>query len=98
MRHAIRADDQVSSLDGGHARFAFAHPTDYICRRYALELERDAELGAVGLDLAVGVQLQIQLYDLGDAQIAQRLAGAADRRRGGLFQDSLLVPISSMTL
>src|SRR5439155_24929517 len=31
------------------------------------EFERDVELGAVGFDLAFGVQLQIELHDFGDA-------------------------------
>src|SRR5260221_211382 len=44
-----------------------------LCPPYAmivwsiLELERDFELGAVGFDLALGVQLQVELDDFGDA-------------------------------
>src|SRR5436309_15581987 len=44
----------------------------------AFELERDVELGAVGFDLAFGIQLKVELDDFGDAQIAQRLAGQVD--------------------
>ena len=43
-------------------------PTLCMPRLRPLELERDAQLGAVGFDFAAGVQLQIQLHDLGDAQ------------------------------
>src|SRR5438128_948551 len=35
------------------------------------ELERDLHLGTVGFDLALGVQLQIELNHLGDAKITQ---------------------------
>ena len=35
-----------------------------------LEFERDLELGAVGFDLALGVELQIELDDFGDAKVA----------------------------
>src|SRR3979409_1212171 len=51
----------------------------------ALEFEGDVELGAVGFDLALGVQLQIELDDFGDPKIAQRFSGPVDRRRGRLF-------------
>ena len=37
----------------------------------AFEFERDVELGAVGFDLALGIQLQIELDDFGDAKIAE---------------------------
>ena len=50
-----------------------------------LELERDVHLGTVRLDLALGVQLQIELDDLGDTEVAQGFSGAADRRGGGLL-------------
>src|SRR6478752_10759114 len=50
-----------------------------------LELERDVQLGAVGLDLALGVKLQIELDDLGDTEVAQGFSGAADRRGCGLL-------------
>src|SRR6187399_1048005 len=50
-----------------------------------LELERDVHLGAVRLDLALGVELQIELDDLGDTEVAQGFSGAADRRGRGLF-------------
>src|ERR1700704_2354835 len=50
-----------------------------------LEFERDVELGAIGFDLALGIQLQIELDDFGDAKIAQRLSGSADGRSGRLF-------------
>src|ERR1700712_57558 len=49
------------------------------------EFERDFHLGAVGFDLALGVQLQIELHDFGDAKIAQGFSGPVDRRCGGLF-------------
>src|SRR5258706_12323797 len=51
----------------------------------ALELERDVELGTVGFDLALGVQLQIELDDFGDAQIAKRFSGPGHGGSGGLF-------------
>src|SRR4051812_17516936 len=51
----------------------------------ALELERHAELGAVGLYLSLGVQLHVELDDLRDAQFSQRFPGLLDRVGGGLF-------------
>src|SRR3954471_18468985 len=57
-----------------------------------LEFERDVELGAVGFDLALGVQLQIELDDFGDAQIPQRFSGPGDRGRGRLFPGFLAGP------
>ena len=62
------------------------------------ELERDLELGAVGFDLALGVELQIERDDLGDAQIPQRFSGPVTAAVAAFSQDSLLVPISSITL
>src|SRR5271166_3012776 len=47
----------------------------------ALVLERDLELGAIGLDLAV-VDHQILLDDFGDAQVPEAQGGALDRRPG----------------
>ena len=52
--------------------------------RSAFELERHLELGPVGLDLAL-FDHEILLEDFGDAQIAQRFAGALDGDLGGLF-------------
>src|SRR5438034_1184614 len=49
------------------------------------EFERDVELGAIGFDLAFGVQLQIELHDFGDAKIPEGLSGSADGHRGRLF-------------
>src|SRR6476660_4055117 len=49
------------------------------------ELERDVHLGAVRLDLALGVELQIELDDLSDTEVAQGFSGAADRRGCGLL-------------
>src|ERR1019366_6435392 len=51
----------------------------------ALEFERYLELGAVGLDLARGIQLQVEQDDFSDTKIPKGLAGPVDRRRGGLF-------------
>src|SRR5436305_1010266 len=48
------------------------------------ELERDLELRAVRLDLAV-LDLHVELRDLGNAEIAQRLAGAGHRGCGCLL-------------
>ena len=64
----------------------------------AFEFERNLDLGAIGFDLALGIQLQIELDHFGDAEIAQGFSGPVDGRSGGLSQESLLVPISSMTL
>src|SRR4051812_13077355 len=50
----------------------------------ALELERDFELGPIGLHLSV-LDLHIEFRHLGDTQIAECLAGARDGRRGGLL-------------
>src|SRR5688572_20899654 len=50
----------------------------------ALVLEREFDLGAVDFDLAV-VQLHVELSDLRNAQIAQRLSGACDGRPGRLL-------------
>src|ERR1700704_6506231 len=50
-----------------------------------LELERDLDLGAIGFDPALRIQLHIELHDFGDAQFAQRFAGPVDRYLGGLF-------------
>src|SRR5271166_3641811 len=49
---------------------------------FALVLERDLELGAIGLDLAV-VDHQILLDDLGDAQVPEAQRGALDCSPGG---------------
>src|SRR6266852_8290841 len=51
----------------------------------ALEFERDVELGAVGFDLALGIQLQIELDDFGDTEIPEGFSGPVERRGGGLF-------------
>src|SRR5579872_3202794 len=51
----------------------------------SLELERDVQLGAVGLYLALGIQLQVELDHFGNPKIPQRFSGAADGRRGSLF-------------
>ena len=64
----------------------------------SLELERDFHLGAVGFDLALGVQLQIELDHLGDAKIAQGFSSPQTAAAAAFSQDSLLVPISSITL
>ena len=37
----------------------------------ALEFERDFQFGAIGFDLARGIQLQIELGDFGNAKVAQ---------------------------
>jgi hypothetical protein len=37
-------------------------------------------LARYALDLALGVELQIELDDLGDTEVAQGFSGAADRR------------------
>ena len=50
-----------------------------------LEFERDLELGAVGFDLALGIELQIELGDFGNAKFAERLSGPLDRGRGRLL-------------
>src|SRR6195952_6006864 len=62
---------------------AFARTTG--SRSAPLELERDLDLGAIGFDPALGVELHIELHDFGDAQFAQRFAGAVDRYLGGFF-------------
>src|SRR3954453_3358671 len=66
---------------GGHGADAPLPPL----RLSAFELERDLHLGAVGFDLALGVQLQIELCDFGDTKIAQGFSSPVDRRGGGLF-------------
>jgi hypothetical protein len=73
-------------------------PTLAQWRLLTLELERDLQLGAVGFDLALGVQLQIELDDLGDAEIAQGFSGPVDGRRRRLFPGVLLVPTNSIIL
>src|SRR6476646_475204 len=50
-----------------------------------LEFERDVELGAVGLDLALGIELQIELDDFGDSQVPQRFTCSGDGGSGRLF-------------
>src|SRR3979409_427480 len=55
----------------------------------ALEFEGDVELGAVGFDLALGIQLQIELDDFGDAKIAQRLSGSPADPAARLFPGRL---------
>src|ERR1700737_1706702 len=50
-----------------------------------LEFERDVELGAVGFDLALGIELQVELDDFGDTEIPEGLPGPVERRGGGLF-------------
>ena len=58
-----------------------------LCPPYVstFEFERDFHLGAVGFDLALGVQLQIELDHFGDAKIPQCFSGSVDGRRGRLF-------------
>src|SRR5262249_22128440 len=50
----------------------------------ALVLEAQLNLGAIGADLAV-LELEVELGDLRDPQIAQRLRRFRDRSRGGLL-------------
>src|SRR5206468_64736 len=50
----------------------------------AFVLEAELHLGAVGADLPV-LELDVELRDLGDAQVAQRLRRLVDGRRGGLL-------------
>ena len=59
--------------------------------------EGDFDLGAVGLDLAVGND-DVLLNDLRHAQLAQMLGGALHRDLGGFLPGFSLVPITSMTL
>src|ERR1700742_4507306 len=59
-----------------------------VCLR-PFELEGHVELGAIGLDLALGVELHVELDDFRDAEIAQRLRGALDRDGRGLLPGSL---------
>jgi hypothetical protein len=56
-----------------------------LCGSLVLEFERDVQLGAVGFDLALGIQLQVELDDLGDAQIAEGFSRPVDRGLRGLF-------------
>src|SRR5260370_34062711 len=51
----------------------------------ALVFERDVELGAVGFDVALGIELQIELDDLGNAKLPKRHSGPFDRCSGRLF-------------
>src|ERR1700733_4269118 len=51
----------------------------------ALEFERDVEFGAIGFNLALGIQLQIKLDDFGDAKISERFSRPVDRCLGGLL-------------
>ena len=51
----------------------------------ALELERYVELGAIGLDFALVIQLHIELYDLSNSKIPERLCGSFDRIGGRLL-------------
>src|ERR1700692_1299724 len=50
-----------------------------------LKLERDFQLGPVGFDLTLGVQLQIERDNLGDAKVAEGFSGPGDGRGGRLF-------------
>ena len=67
-------------------------------RTSTLEFERDLELGAIRFDLALRIELKVELDDFGDAKVTQGFSGPVDGRRGRLFPDSLLVPTSSTTL
>src|SRR5262245_30378459 len=51
----------------------------------AFKLERHVHLGAIGLDLPLGVELHIELDDLRDAKVTQRFRGLLDRVAGCLF-------------
>jgi hypothetical protein len=51
----------------------------------ALELERHVELGPIGFNFSLFVQLHIELDDLRNAQIAQGLCGSLHCVGGGIF-------------
>src|SRR5438105_7827383 len=53
--------------------------------RAVLEFERDGELGAVGFDFALGIQLHVEFVDFGDPKIPQRFPGPVERGGGGLL-------------
>ena len=90
---------QVNSTKVGTARARLCPPYALASENPSiLELERDVQLGAVGFDLALGVQLQIELDDLGDTKVAQGSPARLTAAAAAFSQDSLLVPISSMTL
>src|SRR5258708_37111926 len=50
-----------------------------------LVFERDVELGAVGFDLALGIQLQVEFDDFGDTEVPEAFPGPVERRGSGLF-------------
>src|ERR1700744_448625 len=52
---------------------------------FAFEFKRNIEFGAIGLDLSLGVQLQIEFDNFCDAKIAKRFSGSLDRGCGRLF-------------
>ena len=62
----------------------------------SLVFERDFDLGAVELNLAVA-ENHILRHDFGYAQLAQMFSGLLDYVLGGVFQLSVLVPMSSIT-
>src|SRR5260370_9247266 len=51
----------------------------------ALVFERDVELGAVGFDVALCIEVQIELDDIANAKLPKRHSGPFDRCSGRLF-------------
>ncbi len=84
--------------ENNHRRFGTGPRKASLSSSGALELERHIELRTIGFYFSFGVQLQIEFDDLCDSKISERFCGFLNCVGGGLFPDSLLVPISSMTL
>ena len=53
--------------------------------RSILEFERNVELGTVGFDLALGIQLQIEFHDFRDTKFPQGFSSPVDRGLGRLL-------------
>src|ERR1700760_2260091 len=68
-----------------HNRARFCLPRWLWRASRPFELEGHVELGTIGLDLALGIELHVELDDFRDAKVAQCLRGPLDRDGRGLF-------------
>src|SRR6476660_5901760 len=81
LRHAYQILARLTKMVG--TALARACPPSTSSRTFPFQ--RDIQLGAVRVDLALGVQLQSELDDLGHAKVAQGFSRPVDGRGRRLF-------------
>lgn len=81
------------------SKSAIAGPGWYVrsARSALLVLEGEPQLGAVS-DATVAVDMNVLFDNLGNSQVAERLTGCFTAAAAASSHDSVLVPISSVTL